>query len=132
MHRAGDRAYHQRLRESGYADEQRVAPGKHGHENLVEHLLLADYRLGDFRAQRRDAAEQLLAARIAGGADGGSGHASTGGGAATGCAMRSRSVSASASAASARRSASDRSVFSAAAAIWSAAMFIRSSASSAI
>ena len=56
MHRLGHRADHQRFRETGHADEQRVPAGDHRHENFVEHVALADdalLRLQRAAARRR-------------------------------------------------------------------------------
>ena len=59
VHRFRDRADHQRLRESGDADEQRVAAGDHRHEDFVEDVTLADDAPG---APRRAGAPRPRAA----------------------------------------------------------------------
>ena len=46
--RLGQRAHEQRLREAGHTDEQDVAAGAHGNEDLVDQVFLADDDLAKF------------------------------------------------------------------------------------
>ena len=61
VHRLGDRADHQRLREPGHAHEQRVAARDHRHQDFVEHVALPDDAPGDLGAQARRGREQRVA-----------------------------------------------------------------------
>src|SRR5262249_18917094 len=51
VHRLGDGAHHERLREPGYADEQRVASRDERHQDLVDDTLLPDDATPDLITQ---------------------------------------------------------------------------------
>ena len=51
VERLGQRADHERLGQPGHADEQGVAAAEDGHQQLIEHLLLADDDLADLLAE---------------------------------------------------------------------------------
>ena len=77
VHRVGERFHQERLGQSGHALEQAVAARGHGDEDLLDHVIIADDSLGQFRAQGVVVADELLGG-LSVGERGHAGHDETG------------------------------------------------------